>query len=54
MEFMFVVVVFAAIFGSLGGWIAGQKGREFMEGVLLGGMFGPVGCIIEAVLPAKR
>jgi hypothetical protein len=51
MEIIVIWIVFALIFGTLGGWIASQKGREVGEGVLLGSLFGPLGVIIEACLP---
>lgn len=36
----------------LGGWVAAQKGRPIGEGVLLGLLFGPIGVLIAALLPA--
>jgi hypothetical protein len=46
-----VVVVVALVFGILGSWIAGQKRKDGGEGFILGLIFGPIGVIIEAVLP---
>ena len=46
-----IVVVVALAFATLGAWIASQKNRDGGEGFILGLLFGPVGVIIEAVLP---
>ena len=42
------------MFGFLGRWIASQKGRSKAEGTVLGCVFGPFGCLIEAVLPTIK
>jgi hypothetical protein len=39
------------IFAFLGSWIAVAKRRDGPEGFLLGILFGPFGCLIEALLP---
>jgi len=39
------------VFACLGAWVASQKRREPVEGFFLGLLFGPFGCLIEAVLP---
>jgi hypothetical protein len=51
---MIVIGVFIAwlVFAALGAWIASQKGRSEGEGLLLGVLFGPLGAIIEALLPS--
>ena len=46
-----IVVVVALAFAALGTWIASQKNRDGGEGFILGLLFGPIGVIIEAVLP---
>lgn len=52
MEGLFVVwFIMAFVFACLGGWIAEQKHREMGEGIVLGALFGPLGALIEAVLP---
>ena len=48
MEILFVAWL---IFAILGMWIANQKHREGGEGFILGLLFGPIGCLIEAILP---
>jgi hypothetical protein len=47
---LLVVTVFAA----LGGWISAQKGRDPIEGAVLGGLFGPLGCLIAALMPTQQ
>lgn len=39
------------VFAMLGAWIAGRRDRALMEGVILGSLFGPLGCMIELLLP---
>jgi hypothetical protein len=46
------LLITAPIFGILGGWIAKQKNRDPGEGFVLGCLFGPLGAIIEALLPS--
>jgi len=46
--------VWIIVFGLLGGWVAGQCGREQTEGFLLGAFLGPFGVLIEALLPKRR
>ncbi|AGA28609.1 hypothetical protein [Singulisphaera acidiphila] len=40
-----------ALFGGFGSWVASQKGRQPVEGMMLGAVFGPLGVLIEALLP---
>lgn len=47
------VLVIAAVFGTLGRWVAMQHGRSGLEGAVLGILFGPLGIIVEALLPSK-
>jgi hypothetical protein len=51
MGFM-MLVFWTIVFGAVGYWIATQKGRSEVEGAALGCLLGPIGWIIEAVLPA--
>lgn len=41
----------AAIFGLFGAWIATQRDRPGGEGFILGAIFGPLGVIVEVLLP---
>lgn len=47
---VFFVVVWLS-FGGFGAWIASVKNRPTHEGMLVGVFFGPLGCLIEALLP---
>jgi hypothetical protein len=49
-----IVVAASAAFAGLGYYVADQKGRSPAEGLLLGLLFGPLGCLIEALLPAQE
>lgn len=42
------------VFSGLGWWIAIQKGRSEAEGAALGLLFGPLGCLVEALLPNRE
>jgi hypothetical protein len=46
-----VYVLAAVVFALFGRWVAHQCGREGVEGFSLGLLFGPVGVIVEALLP---
>jgi len=48
---MEVLIVFWLVFAAVGYWISGQKNCEGSEGCLLGLLLGPIGLLIEAVLP---
>ena len=48
-----IAVLVISAFGWLGGWVAKQHGRDESEGRLLGAFLGPMGVLIEALLPAK-
>ena len=47
------LVVSALIFSPLGDYIAQQTGRSRVEGTCLGALFGPLGCLIAALLPTN-
>jgi hypothetical protein len=48
---LLLVVGVVFVFGALGSWIAMQKNRDNSEGFALGCIFGPLGVLIEALLP---
>lgn len=54
MDLLFLLLLSSIIFGGLGAWIAVQKNRPSGEGILLGALFGPLGAIIETLLPAGQ
>lgn len=49
-----ILVVMAVIFGILGSWIAKQRGRDNTEGFVVSALFGPLGVIVECLLPAGQ
>lgn len=51
MNFVPWLIAGGLVFGLLGRWVADQCGRRGSEGFVLGFLFGPVGVIIEALLP---
>ncbi len=48
---LWVIVAAFIVFGFFGAWVASQKHRGICEGFTLGLVFGPLGVIVEAVLP---
>jgi hypothetical protein len=48
---MHALLVLGLAFGFLCSWIAGGRGRSSFEGFLLGFLLGPLGMIIELILP---
>jgi len=50
-EILFLCFLAWCAFAGLGYYIAGQKGRSEAEGLILGFLFGPVGVLVEALLP---
>lgn len=48
---LFFFFVTCVVTGAVGSWIAAQKNRPGGEGFALGFFFGPLGLIIEALLP---
>jgi uncharacterized membrane protein YeaQ/YmgE (transglycosylase-associated protein family) len=44
-------IIFGLIFGAFGAWVAAQRGRGGGEGLILGFLFGPLGVLVEALLP---
>lgn len=51
MAILIGIILILCLFSGLGAWIADQKHRDQAEGLLLGLLFGPLGCLIEAMLP---
>lgn len=51
MEFIGILIL-AVISGFIGKWIAKNKGRDDLEGFLLGFFLAPIGWIIEGLLPS--
>ncbi len=51
---LLVVALFLAAMGLLSAWIAGQRGRSVIEGLILGCLFGPLGVIVECLLPVPE
>ena len=37
-----------------GASVAKEKGREPLEGVIFGALFGPIGIVVTALLPTKQ
>jgi hypothetical protein len=52
--FVIALALSALLFACFGAWIAAAKGRSKTEGLILGLLFGPLGCLIEALLPAEE
>lgn len=50
---LFIALMVALAFGFFGAWICGEKGRDRNPGMVIGFLFGPLGCLILALLPAK-
>jgi hypothetical protein len=48
---MHALLVLGLAFGILSSWLAGGRGRSSLEGFLLGLLLGPLGLIIELILP---
>ena len=52
MENLLIILLALAVevilFGGLGAYISDQKGRGLAEGLILGVLFGPLGCLVAA------
>lgn len=56
MEFVTISVILCAwvvAFGALGGYVSVQVDRDPAEGLILGVLFGPLGVLVAALLPAQ-
>ncbi len=51
MEILIFCVLCWLCMGVFAVWIAAQKGRPAAEGFLVGFLFGPLGVLVEALLP---
>jgi hypothetical protein len=51
MEILVILLVVWGVLGFIGAYVADQKGRSGGEGFLLSILLGPIGILIEAVLP---
>ena len=50
-ELIVAFIIGAIAFGSFGAWVARQKRRSVVEGLILGLLFGPLGVVVEGLLP---
>lgn len=50
---VWTVILWLAVFGGLGHYVAVQKGRESSEGIAFGAIGGPIGVMLLALLPTK-
>lgn len=48
-----IVIAWLAV-SALGVYVAAQKGRDRFEGWLISILFGPLGVLVEALLPAQQ
>lgn len=48
------ILVGWGLMALLGGYVASQKGRSDWEGIGLGLLFGPLGVLVEALLPSGQ
>jgi hypothetical protein len=53
MEVLGYLAILAILMSALGLWVATQKSRNPAEGFFLGLFFGPLGVLVEALLPSK-
>jgi len=54
MGFIILVIIFAFVFGSLAGHVAGSKGCDSGSWSVIGFLFGPIGLIAACGLPDRR
>lgn len=50
---LIVIAIWMLLFGGLGAYVASAKRREVWEGMVLGGLFGILGVVVEALLPSR-
>jgi hypothetical protein len=51
MEWLVFFGIMAVLMGALSAWVATQKHRDASEGFVLGLVFGPLGVLVESLLP---
>jgi hypothetical protein len=51
--FLVALVIVSLACSFFGAYVAGEKGREPMEGGIIGFFFGPIGVLIVALLPSQ-
>jgi hypothetical protein len=51
MELLAIVIPLWIVMGFLGAFVAAQKRRAVAEGFMMGLLFGPLGVLVEALLP---
>lgn len=49
-----LLAAFMFLFSAPGIYIANAKGRSLLEGFIFGAFLGPIGWIIEGLLPTKK
>lgn len=54
MDVLVAYAIVAATFAAFGLWVAARRGHAPMVGVVLGGLFGPLGVLVLAILPGDR
>lgn len=54
MELIVAYLTVAFAFAALGSWIAREKGRSTFPGAVIGFLFGPLGCLILALLSNEK
>lgn len=53
MEILIGIILLSGLTGAIGAWIAKEKGRDRVEGFLLGFFLSIPGLLIEGLLPVK-
>lgn len=51
MEILLIGSMLAIVCSFVAAWVAGEKGRPGREGAMLGFWLGPLGLLVEALLP---
>lgn len=48
-----IFLIAGVVCGGIGSWVAYQCGRNRIEGFVLGFVLGPIGILLEAMLPKR-